>query len=189
MKRAFYLAGAAVALIWSGGAVGAQTSLSEDLKSCLAITDDSARLACYDQKVAALDAAAAKMATERKESAAARQRALAAKTEADRKAADVLAAKNKVDAFGAEALPADRRAADADDSVDQLDGTITEVFFSPLKEIIVALDNRQMWRQTDGTALPPVRAGDKVVIKKRMLSGYRLTLVRQRRTIDVKRYR
>jgi hypothetical protein len=189
MNRAHFLFGASVLLFASGTPACAQGALTEELKSCLAITNDSARLACYDQKVSALDASAAKMAAQRKDEAAAQARAAAAKAEADRKAAEAQAAQNKVNAFGADGLPADKRTTSADDSVDQLDGTVGEVFYSALKEIILVLDNGQMWRQTDGVSLPPVRKGDQVVIKKRMLSGYRLTLVRQRRTIDVKRYR
>ncbi len=167
----------------------AQSGLPEKMKSCAAITDDASRLTCYDTAVASLDAEAAKLAAERKRASEARAREAAAKAEADRKLAEENAAKAKVDSFGAAGLPADRKPDTKSDSIDELEGSIVEVFYSQAQSLIVVLENGQMWRQIDGISLPPVRAGDKVVIKKRALSGFRLTLVRQKRTVDVKRYR
>jgi hypothetical protein len=193
MKVLVYMMGATALMMGSGAAVLAQPALTDDLRVCLAITQDTARLACYDEKVGRLDASAAKVANDRKEAAAKQAREAAAKAEADRKAAEALAAKQKVDAFGAEGIPVAKRdenaAAGKDDSVDELEAVITDVFYSSSQDLVVSLENGQMWRQTDGMSLPPVRSGDKVLIKKRMLSGYRMTLVRQRRTIDIKRYR
>lgn len=183
------VAGAAVWVCGITVPASGQTSLTDAMKKCAAVADDTARLACYDAAVATIDAQAAKLAAERKQQAAQRAQEMAAKAEADRKAAEIKAAQAKVDAFGAVGLPADQKPAVKSDSVDELEGTVEEVFFSPLKEIIVVLDNGQMWRQTDQAPVSTVRKGDKVVIKKKTISGFRLTFVRQRRAIDVRRYR
>ncbi len=171
------------------GSVFAQAGLPEKLKACSAIADDAQRLSCYDQSVASLDAEAAKMATQRKALAETRAREAAAKAEADRKTAEAQAAQAKTDAFGAVGLPDDKRPAAKTESIDELESTIDEIFYSPTKEIILVLENGQMWRQTDQSPVGAVRKGDKVIIKKKTISGFRLSLVRQKRAIDVRRYR
>jgi hypothetical protein len=167
----------------------AQTGFTDKMKSCANLADDRARLACYDAAVAGIDAEAAKAATERKRQAEVRAQELAAREEADRKAAAAKAEQAKVNAFGAEALPADLKPDSKTESIDELEGAVSEVFYSPLKEIIVVLENGQMWRQSDTTRVGTVKKGDKVLIKKRTLSGYRMTFVRQKRSIDIKRFR
>jgi hypothetical protein len=178
-----------LALLLGTAPVLAQSALTDKIKRCAAVENDAERLACYDGAVAAVDAEAAKMAAERKAQAEQRKREEQAKAEADAKLAAEKTAKDKVDAFGAAGMPSDRRPEVKTDSIDELQASITEVFYSPMNQMILVLDNGQMWRQMDGMSVPAVRNGDKVVIKKRALSGFRLTFVRQKRTIDIKRYR
>jgi hypothetical protein len=167
----------------------AQPVLSETLKRCSGLENDAERLACYDGAVASFDAEAAKMAAVRKAQAEERKRAEQAKAEADAKLAAEKAAKDKVDAFGAAGLPSDRKPEVKTDSLDVLETSIAEIFYSPMQQMILVLENGQMWRQMDDISVPAVRIGDKVVIKKRAISGFRMTFVRQRRTVDIKRFR
>jgi hypothetical protein len=175
--------------------------------ACAAVRSDAERLACYDKAAAALNPEIAKLNAEREKAAredarlaAARAeeaaRLAAAKAEADKQAAQQqaaqLAAKAQVDAFGASSVAPDKRPeknAAQTQELDTLQATIKEILRGPLGELIVVLDNDQIWRQVEVETLPVVRVGDKVTIKKRLLSGFLMTLERQRRTTAVRRFR
>lgn len=169
------------AVVGSAGAFAAP--LDRDLLVCAAETDDARRLACYDKAVAAISSEAARTIAERRaatERLAAEQAAAAAAAAAKAKADAEVA---KREAFGAQ------RPAASDADLDQLEAGVVETLTRGDKVIVFLLDNGQLWRQMETETLPPVRAGDKVVIKRGALGAFRLTLLRQRRTMDVKRMR
>lgn len=152
----------------------------EPFRACAGVLDDSARLACYDKAVAALGAA---------DAAAIEARRVAAAEAAARAAAEAAAREEQArrQTFGAENVPA-IRATQVDDRLPELRETITEVFSSG-SGLVIELANGQVWRQSEAAVLPPIRAGDSVIIKRGVIGGYRMTFQKQRRTISVKRYR
>lgn len=164
-----------------------QATLPASIGACVSKVDDGERLRCYDQAVNALsaearataalrEAEAQKAAAAAAGAAAARQAADAAKAEQDRQAA-----------FGAERL---RAGAPADvEKADLLEGTIAEVFIDSRDRAVIALDNGQIWRQTEVTMLPTIRPGGSVVLKRGALGSYRMTIASIKRTIPVTRIR
>lgn len=176
--RASIVAAAIIGVM--AGAAEAQPM--EGLLKCVAIADDAQRLACYD-------AAMASASAEARAAAAQRQAAAAEKARRDSEAA----AQAKTDRFGAEGVPEEARppaakAAEAE-RIDKLEAAVAEMLQDAVGNAIFVLDNGQMWRQTDGLQLPPLRAGEPVRISRGMVGGYRLTLLKRNRAVAVKRMR
>jgi hypothetical protein len=168
----------------------AQTALPEKLKSCAVVEEDAKRLACYDAAISDIDATVAAATQARKQAAGVRAKQLAEKTEADRLAAVANAEKTKVDNFGIGSVPKSARAAaPLNVDLDLLEGSITKVFYSATKKVVVALDNGQIWRQTSSDSTPILRVGDKVEIKRGILGSFRLKFLKQGRVVDVLRVR
>lgn len=142
---------------------------------CARLTDDAARLACFDA------AAEARYPELR---AAAEQRRAAAVAAARKR--DAEAAARKLDRFGAEALP--NRPVDSD-VAEELTVKVNETLLDRVNNTVFILANGQIWRQIEGFNLPPVRVGDEVRIKRGPLGNYMLTLTRQKRTVPVRRLR
>lgn len=145
------------------------------IERCVSIVDNEERLACYDAAVAAVSQRAREAIAQRQREAEA-----AAKAQAEQQA------RAQVEAFGAENVQGAPR---AEENARLLNAQIAEVLTDPLKRAVFVLSNGQMWRQTEGLSLPPVRAGDPVRIRRGAIGGYRLTLERQRRTVQVRRMR
>ncbi len=171
----------------------AQGALPESVRGCAAIDDDGKRLACYDAAVSLADAQVAKATEARKIAAAERAKVLAEKVEADRLVALAADEKAKVDNFGVGSVDVQDRPASAiaaaKSELENLEATVTSVFYTPTKKLLLALDNGQIWRQTDSSSSPLMRVGDKVEIKKGILGGFRMKLLRQKRMLEVLRFR
>jgi hypothetical protein len=178
-----------------GVAVPAQADPQQQLNTllrCASIADDAQRLACFDRESAATSAEVARLAAERdarkkQEAALAAQRA-----EAERVAAAERAEKAKVEQFGAAGVPILRKEAQDQaqaGELDELKAKVAEVFKGGQGELVLVLDNGQIWRQAEVKTMPPIRAGDPVTIKRRMISGFMLTLERTNRSFAVRRFR
>ncbi|MFN7177322.1 MAG: hypothetical protein ACK4MX_10600 [Thermaurantiacus sp.] len=153
---------------------------------CSAKVDDADRLACYDAAAAALSADARRIAAQREQErkVAAEARAIAeAKAAADAAAA---AEQAQADRFGSEGLRIGRG---GDERVDRLTATIGELLTDRGGRAVMVLDNGQMWRQTEGLSLPPVRANEAVEIRRGAMGSYRATLTRIGRSFSVVRMR
>lgn len=74
----------------------------------------------------------------------------------------------------------------ADKQADQLYLTVSDVSYSPRKELIVAFDNGQTWRQT-GTDYYKIAVGERHYIKRGMLNSFTLGSDANNRTIKVRR--
>ena len=169
-------------------AMPAHADVLAEMKTCATVSDDTARLACFDRAIIAIDAKAAQAAKDRTVAAAVKAKADAAKAEADRIAETARLAQAKKDSFGAEQLAATQHAKDISD-VKQLDAVISQVLTNALGDLTLVLDNGQIWQQTESASLPPIRSGDPVHIKKGVIGGFRLTFIKQGRTVSVKRFR
>lgn len=154
--------------------------------ACSAEVEDAKRLACYDAAVAAGSAEARAIAARRdaaREAAAAEKAAAEARAKAE---AAEAARKAQADRFGQEGL---RLGGGDPDRLDELGAKIAETLLDRVGKTVFLLDNGQMWRQTDGLTLPPIRAGDAVEIRRGAVGGYRLTVPRVKRTVPVVRMR
>ena len=132
----------------------------KDLLGCRTLTDAAQRLACYDRQSAAVD------------------QALAAKNlvVVDREQAN--AARRSL--FGFSLPNFAGLLGNSADEVDQIESTVTSAGRNAEGGWTVALADGSMWTQTDDTpmALAP-RSGDKIVIRRRALGSFAMTVGRQ----------
>jgi hypothetical protein len=157
-----------------GAALPAQAAAIDDtLVACARQADNAKRLACYDNAVATLSAEA-KAVTQQREAEMAVLAAEQAKAdEAAKKAA-----------FGGERLARGQIPAG---TMTRVDAKVSEVLTASDGMAVLVLDNGQLWRQTTGVALPPVRNGDAVIITVAAMGSFQAELVRQHRAFKVKR--
>lgn len=146
---------------------------------CAALANDAERLECYDSAVAAISPALRAQAEERRKQAAARAAEAAAAAQAAREA-------EERDRFGREGVRAFRG---SDLGVESVESTVTEVLRDNLGKVVVILENGQMWRQVDGNAMPMIRTGTAVTIKRGAMGSYRMTPEKTSRTVQVMRMR
>lgn len=174
MRRTIGLLGGMALAAVAAAPVAAQSR--DDLLKCALVIEDAERLACYDRLMASASAEVRALEAKRK---------LAAE-EAARKRAEAEAAKKR-ESFGAEQMETART---ADESrLDELESTVAEVFTDGLGRKVLALANGQIWRQVEGNMSGTVRPGDPVRIKRGAMGGFRLTLVRHGRALQVRRIR
>ncbi len=169
-------------------AVPAYADSLEAFKACALVADDSARLACFDKEMIAIDAVSAQAAKNRAIATQAKVRTDAAKADSDRLAEAERILRARKESFGAEQLPAVQRLKDLSE-LNQLDAIIVEVLTNSLGDFTLVLDNGQIWKQTESATLPPIRNGDVVRIKKGSISGFRMTFLKMGRTVSVKRFK
>jgi hypothetical protein len=179
MKRLTFLATLTV-VGWSS--TGLQAQNLDALKACARISNESARLNCYDSAVVSIDAGLAAEITARKQEMLARQ--------ADEKRiAEAKTAQNKIDSFGASNLPPRQQPETRVEIPNILDAKIDVVSYDPYDNVVALLDNGQTWVQTESQSLPRIRPGDAVQIKRGALGSYRMVIVRMNRAFPVKRRR
>lgn len=167
--------------------------LAKAMIECAIIARDAERLACYDAAVAQTSAEARAIAERRaQESAriAAEEAAVAAAAAKVKAEADaVAAAEARRNAFGAETVQSrgTARFEPAPDEIQTIETSVTDVFSNKSGFSVFLLENGQLWREADVAASLNVRAGDKVVLERAALGGYKLRFVKSKRVILVKR--
>ncbi len=139
----------------------ANAAIDSQLSQCSSITDNTARLRCYDTLAAEHTSTAAVSAP-------------AAST------THVAPAKNTEDNFGLEAKRV------PENSLDKLELEVVSIAEDPHGALKVTFTNGQIWKQTDGRKYT-LKAGEKVYIQKAALGSFlmgtpgRNTLVRVKR--------
>jgi hypothetical protein len=123
------------------------------LRACAAETDPERRLACYDREVARLPVEAQPAEPSAASAASAAQR-------------------DPEDEFGRRGM-LDRKSRDS--KLERLSVKVTELSRKPRGEIIVTLENGQIWQQRDASVNLNVRVGDTVTIREGALGGYWLS--------------
>jgi hypothetical protein len=156
--------------------VGAQT-LQEQVRTCSAETDAARRLSCYDRAAAALDKAAPAARTAASTATAGKAPpSTPASTPANSDAAE----------FGVSEGPlAAKKQATA---LKEITAVVTSVAFQPRGELIMTLDNGQVWQQNQAVAYFPLKVGDTVKISAASIGSYQL-LTPAKRTTKVTRVR
>lgn len=156
------------ALMLIAPAASAQSISDSGLRDCMAVQSESNRLACFDRAVAALREAAGSAPP------------------------PVEAGKQlEVEKFGIETLsPAawNEKVAE-EEEMQGFASTVHEMLKDARGRSVIIIENGQMWRQISGLPLPPVREGDAVRLERRSLGGYRMSFLRQKRSVPVSRVR
>lgn len=171
------------------GAAAFADALQDELRVCRGLTDDDARLICYD---AAVDRsrnsgpsrpapAPAKAATP----APAEPAAAAAGTAAATGAAAEL---SQEDLFGKTGDEVERTVQEATGSerIDSLSATVTKLQQYSYDKVLITLDNGQVWKQVDASSLR-LRAGDAVDIERASLGSFMLRKKGSKRSMRVAR--
>ncbi len=164
-------------------ATPAMAQLADELGKCAAIAANADRLACYDKAVAAISAETRAISERRaietarldREAAAAAAAAAAEKAKA--------AAEARKAAFGSR----EGYAQDAVGRVEQIESKVKTTLLAQTGATVLILENGQVWAQLESRGLPSIRAGDGVEVKRNAFGGFELTLVRSKRTFQVKR--
>ena len=165
MRRRISALIAVMATVFLAGAARAETpaeAAADALVACLDIGDPGARFSC-------LEAGAIKIKALR--------------------AGGVAAADDSL--FGAESLPATKRAKREEDKAARLDAGVAEIRVGPLKNVTVVLDNGQMWRQPDGDRVlirpPKDQSQLTATVTKAAFGGYWMRINELDRQFRVKR--
>jgi hypothetical protein len=165
------LAVLAIAISGSGPvSLALAQALPPSVRACASERDDARRLSCYDREIARLaqdsGAVAAPSATAEVTTAAAA--AAAAVSPAPTAAPDAK--------FGYRGDIARKELDEqtATETVDRLEATITEVSSRAHGELVITLDNGQVWVQKAPDSKMQLKAGDQVTIKKASLGSYML---------------
>ena len=171
-------------------AAPAAAQVPAEMITCIAVARDADRLACFDaamartstQARAAAEVRAAETARLKAEEAATLAVAAQKRAEAEATA--------KRDSFGAETVTtrADRFAPPPGE-LQEVETGITELLTNISGLGVFLLDNGQLWKQVDTASRPNVRVGDRVLLVRAPLGGYKLNFLKSKRWVLVKRVR
>lgn len=179
---------AAVAVLVSGTGLSyanAADRTTDALLSCASQSDDAQRLRCFDAAVANLrKAPAAPAATAAVQSPAAAAPSPAAAAPPPAAASPPPAsAPTAEQRFGARGdISPDRH-----EEIAELSGTVTELGTKPHGELIVTLDNGQVWAESQSGSKVKLKPGDTVKIERGAMGSY--TLIANGRSSKVARIR
>ena len=163
-----------------------------ELMTCVRITGDAERLACYDRAMLTASPEA-RAASDKRAAEAVVVAAAAAKAKAEVDAATATAkaeadAIARREAFGAETVATrPNRFATPPEEIQQIETGISEMLTNPSGLAVFLLENGQLWKQADTSRLPNVRVGDRVTLNRAGFGGYHLNFVKQKLWVLVKR--
>jgi hypothetical protein len=158
------------------GYAAAADALPPSLRACMQVTDAGRRLACFDRESALLAGDNAPVARQA-EPAPARPAAPAPAAPVASAAATAAATgQSAEDKFGYRGNMAraelDRK---AEQQPDELTAKVAELETLPHGELLLTLDNGQMWQQKTAERPLRVKVGDQITIKHGALNSFLLT--------------
>jgi hypothetical protein len=158
------------------GSAAAAEKLPAGMRACMSESDATRRLACFDRESARLTQESAPVA--RNPDPPATAVPAAAATTAKSTPAPTAAASSGEDKFGYRGTIAraelDKKE-EEDKQFEQLTAKVTDVARQPRGELILTLDNGQIWQQKPGDHAMKVKAGDEVTIRRASLGSFLLT--------------
>lgn len=207
---------AAVSLLSAVGAAQAdpRTDAANAVLNCAALTDDAARLSCYDGAAGRLKQAmappsrdkliadfgapaSARTAEPAPAPAPAQPQIAAAPAPAQTPAAEaddevslfgmtILGGAKTESEFGEEQIKDER---DEDGNLEQITALVTDFAYTPTGDAVVFLENGQIWRQTDGgkVRFPNNPADRRVTIKTAAVGSYTMQVGDSNRSYRVRR--
>ena len=128
--------------------LAAQASTADalgDVRACMAIADDAARVACYDRALGRRSSAADAPAAPAPSAAASDEFGLSEQARREREGVDL---------------------------ADSIDGTVAAVGRNTANRQVVTLQNGQVWVQAEGTTRVRLKTGDVVTIKRAAMGSY-----------------
>ena len=150
--------------------LAAEAGMVERLESCSAERDDALRLACYDREVAQLVTTARKQAAPTDVSTNAK----APESTPENRPAT---AEDNFGVYGSEV--ARKRGAEeskAGTELKRLTAAVTAISQRPRGELVVTLDNGQVWLQKKTQSYFPIRIGDEATITSGALGSFYLVV-------------
>jgi len=172
---------AAFSLPVSGASVATREDVLEAIGRCATVTDDKARLACYDALTPHVkDALATPPETLSHPPTADEQKSWFGFDLGDL-FGSAPAKQTTPETFGADKVPAQKeRETAAAEEIDRITARVTDVSFSLEGRFVVFLDNGQVWRQIQGDTekahFPTPANADTVTIRRGSLGSYNLTI-------------
>lgn len=147
----------------------AEPAMTERLAACSGERDDALRLACYDE--------VAQLATAARKQAAPTDASMNTKTPRSKPESKPESAEDGFGVYGGELA----RKRDAEDNktateLKRLTATVTAVSQRPRGELLVTLDNGQVWQQKKPQSYFPIRIGDEVTITSGALGSFHLAV-------------
>ena len=143
-------------------------------RACMQLTDDQARLACYDDYAQRLSSSEDPVKSAAQQEADFGKRPGVAGVEAVKSAAQQEAGFGKPPEVAAQEL-------------DHIQASISKVQIKRHGKRLLTLDNGQVWVQLDSRTTPRFREGDSIIIKRAAFGSFLLKPVDSNRTIRVKR--
>lgn len=171
MKRLIIISSTALVIMLSP-VVNAQNYITTALEKCRTETNALKRLVCYDEIESGTTNSV--KAAPRPEINTSQMASTAAVTEAIERPATAASE------FGREHKQA------INDEVDTINATVSELNYSPRKEMIITFDNGQIWRQAESGSFQ-VKVGQRYYIKRGTLGAFYLGKEGSNRTLKVRR--
>ena len=177
----------AILVVALPGATAFADALRDELSVCRGLTDDDARLICYDAAVdrSRRSADSGPRSAPAPVPAQAATPAAAASAPAASGAASSL---SQEDLFGKSGDEVERTVQEAtgDEPIDSLNATVTKLQQYSYDKVLITLDNGQVWKQVDASNLR-LRVGDAIEIERASLGSFMLKKQGSKRTMRVSR--
>lgn len=163
----------AAAAIPAGYVSAGAAQVSEGVRACMIENDDARRLACYDRELnrhAAKDSVATTVATPPAKPAAVSASTTSASTAVNTASPDGFGVR------GSEvARQRDQQQRRDNPGGEQLTAKVTAISQQPRGELVMTLENGQVWQQKQSGSYFPLKVGDRISIASGALGSYRLS--------------
>ena len=174
---------------------GAKADIHQALLDCKQLTDNSARLSCYDrlaatfvsQEASAVVAVSGAAVPGVAAPGTVAREAAAPETPAPASAPAVVATPATATP-SAEVIAADfgKTQSRPSDQVEQLQATVKSLSRNKMRKLLITLENGHTWRQTEDDSIQ-LKAGDSVTIEKASFGSFLLSKTGTNRKVRVKR--
>lgn len=174
MKRSQFFSWLLAGLCACASALAAE-ALPPSLRACMSESDATQRLACFDRESARLTQESAPIARRADPPASAPPAAAPAAATA----APAAATQSAQDKFGYRGNLAraelDKKSAEERQEFEQMTAKVSELGTLPRGELLLTLDNGQVWQQKSGDRAMRIKVGDDVTIHRASLGSFLLT--------------
>lgn len=163
-------------------------ALQDELRVCRDLTDDDARLICYDAAVDRGGNSGYGGPAQAPAHAADPPRGTPAAAADTAAATGTAAVLSQEDLFGKSSDDVQRTVQEAtgNERIDSLSATVTKLQHYSYDKVLIALDNGQVWKQVDSSSLR-LRVGDTVDIERASLGSFMLRKKGSKRSMRVAR--